>query len=265
MIPKYLFHYTSIETAKKILQSHKIRFTRLDLLNDPYEGDFAFPDLPVAQSEKRKLVYCSCWNSDDIESVNLWHIYTDMRGVRLKMKSSMFSKRMVLEEQPSGFAPASEITPLSSLYNMLDKKISKVYGPLKIAYVSRFEDTYETVIGKSVANSGTEKEFKIYDINLKELGIKKVKHWQFESEWRYKACPYIEIHGSEIVMTTPLEIETPNYIDIPFVEEIEEILLAPQAREEEIDDLNRFIEANGINVQINRSCIQYRSKTLTTC
>ena len=45
MIPKYLYHYTKIDTMKKIIDSHKIRFTRLDLLNDPCEGIVQFTDV----------------------------------------------------------------------------------------------------------------------------------------------------------------------------------------------------------------------------
>lgn len=45
MIPKYLYHYTNVDSLLKILQSQTIRFTRLDLLNDPYEGNFLFSDM----------------------------------------------------------------------------------------------------------------------------------------------------------------------------------------------------------------------------
>ena len=112
MIPRYLYHYTSIETARKILESRKIRFTRLDLLNDPYEGEFMLPEIDLYQGELRKVVYCSCWNADESESVNLWHIYTNMNGVRIKIKSSMFKKEMLLTEQKSGFVPVSVISPI---------------------------------------------------------------------------------------------------------------------------------------------------------
>ena len=261
MIPRYLFHYTSIETAKKIFLSHKFRFTRLDLLNDPYEGDFLFPEIPLSQNEKRKVIYCSCWSDEQAESVNLWYIYTNMRGVRLKMKASMFSKNLTLQEQPSGFAPFGIINPMSvEPHEVWGQQIKRVCGPLKVTYVDSFEETFSTALGKSTSNAGTDKEFEMYDINLQELGIKKVKHWAYEGEWRYKVSPFIEIHGSKSVMEQPMIFETPRYIDIPFVEEIEEILLAPSVSEEEYEDLNQFIKSNHISVAINRSQILYRSK-----
>lgn len=261
MIPRYLFHYTSIEAAKKIFLSHKFRFTRLDLLNDPYEGDFLFSEIPLSQSEKRKVIYCSCWNSEEAENINLWHIYTDMHGVRLKMKSTMFSKNLYLKEQPSGFAPVGTIDSLSvEPCEVWNHKIDRVYGPLKVAYVNNFEDTFRTAIGKSIVNAGTDKEFEMYDVNLQELGIKKVKHWEYEGEWRYKASPFIELHGSRTIMGQPVELKTPEHIDIPFVEEIEEILLAPLVSEEEYDGLDQFVKSNHLSVIINRSQILYKSK-----
>lgn len=278
MIPRYLFHYTGIETAKQILLSHKIRFKRLDLLNDPYEGDFLFSDIPLSQGEKRKVIYCSCWNNEEAESINMWHIYTEMHGVRLKMKSSMFSKSLILQEQPSGFAPVGEIEPLlvesgfvpvgkiASLLvkpcEMINFKIERVYGPLKVAYVNGFEDTFDTALGKSIENAGTDKEIEMYNVNLKELGIKKVKHWEYESEWRYKVSLANEFRGSKKVMDSPFEIRTPEYIDIPFVEEIEEIQFAPLVCKKEKKDLCDFIKSNHINVTVKPSQIRYRDKKI---
>ena len=111
-----------------------------------------------------------------------------------------------------------------------------------------------------MANVGTDKEFEMYDINLKELGIKKIRHWEYESEWRYKLSPFVGVSGSKYVMESFIGIETPKFIDIPFVEEIEEILLAPSVCKEEVNDLNQFVKNNHINVTINRSKIQYREK-----
>ena len=61
MIPKYVYHYTSIDSLKKIIESKKIRFKRLDLLNDPYEGLHEFENLDNYSGELRKVIYCSWW------------------------------------------------------------------------------------------------------------------------------------------------------------------------------------------------------------
>lgn len=41
--PKYVYHYTSIETLASILDSGKIRFTRLDYLNGFYSTNAISP------------------------------------------------------------------------------------------------------------------------------------------------------------------------------------------------------------------------------
>lgn len=38
MILKYLYHYTSTDTLKKIISGKTIKFSRLDTMNDPLEG-----------------------------------------------------------------------------------------------------------------------------------------------------------------------------------------------------------------------------------
>lgn len=91
MIPKYLYHYTSIDAIKEIVDSQKNRFTRLDLLNDPYEGIVDFEDIKEYPNINQKVIYCSCWTPETSESVILWTIYTKMKGVRIKVKSNLFS------------------------------------------------------------------------------------------------------------------------------------------------------------------------------
>lgn len=265
MIPKYVYHYTSIDTLKAILTSHKIRFTRLDLLNDPYEGDFTYPEFSHSQGEKRRLIYCSCWNCDENESVSLWHIYTSMCGARIKLKSSVFADKMYLEEQESGFVPVSDIPHIDISFGALGQametvSIKKVYGPLKIHYVDTFEDTYTNVVGSSKARPGTDQEFTMYNVDLRELGNKKVNHWEYEHEWRFKLVPFKAIGGSKQVMDTDSNIVSPKYVDVTFMGEIEEILLGPNVSAETRADLKTFLNEKGLTIQVKDSSIQYRGR-----
>ena len=96
-VPEFLFHYTSIEGLAHILSSKKIRFSRLDFLDDMDEGGSA--DI----LDWRKYFFVSCWSSSEEESIPLWSMYTnDMKGVRLKVKTDMFKKyRYSLDSVPS--------------------------------------------------------------------------------------------------------------------------------------------------------------------
>lgn len=257
-----MYHYTSIESIKNILLSKKIRFTRLDLLNDPYEGNFLLDNSTEPQDEYRKFLFCSCWNADESESIGLWYVYTQMIGCRIKLKSAMFSKELKLKEQESGYFPVGSIEPISidgyrdDAHVMHQMVIKSIAGPLKINYEPSFEKTYSVAVGKSKVNLGEPNEFIMCDIDLCELGTKKIEHWSYENEWRFIVSPLCAIHFSESMMKTHIPICTPKYIDIPLQEEIEEILLAPKVTNDEFDLLTTFVKENKFTVPIKKSQIR---------
>ena len=264
MVPKYLYHYTDIDTVKKIIESKKIRFKRLDLLNDPYEGVHTLDGLAAYGGEMRKLIYCSCWTNILQETVNLWAIYSNMQGARIKMKSTMFSNELKLIEQASGFMPVGKIDAIKDVPWVGDKEtvIDKIYGPFKVEYVEQLNDTYNLAVGVSKCKSGTSDEFLMHDIDLRELGNRKIKHWEYENEWRYKICPYVGVHGgTEAFRVNDFSyINSPDYIDIPFTTEIEEIMVGPCVSEQEVEDLVKFLEEKENHICVQRSSIRICKK-----
>lgn len=80
-----IHHYTSIQSLALILESKKIRFSRIDSLDDIKEID-GFPD------RLEKTVFVSCWTEDDQENISLWSLYTQMKGVRISLPQDMFNK-----------------------------------------------------------------------------------------------------------------------------------------------------------------------------
>lgn len=262
MIPKYLYHYTSIDTIKKIVNSQKIRFTRLDLLNDPYEGIIDFEDIKEHPNLNRKLIYCSCWTPEASESVILWTIYTKMKGVRIKVKSNLFSYNSGVfkcREIKDGFVPVSRIKPIPFTDKELKCEIQEIDGPIKITYVSNLKEIYQDAIGTRIANEGKENEFLMYDISLYDLGIKKLDYWKFENEWRYRICPYKEIHGDKFAIENATYL-TPEYIDVPFCEEIKEILVGPDVLDEQIEEIKLFLASKKINIPVLKSAIKINPK-----
>lgn len=260
MIPKYLYHYTSIDTVKKIVDSQKIRFTRLDLLNDPYEGIVAFEDIKEHPNINQKIIYCSCWTPEASESVILWTIYTKMKGVRIKVKTNLFSDKFRFREIKEGFVPVSRIESIPFTDKELKGGIQEVDGPIKITYVGNLKEVYQDAIGTSIANEGKENEFPMYDISLYGLGIKKLDYWKFENEWRYRICPYKEIHGGKFAIENATCFPTPKYIDVPFNQEIEEILVGPDVLDEQIEEIKLFLAAKKINIPILKSAIKIKPK-----
>ena len=153
MIPKFLYQYTDIESLEKIYKTKTILFKRLDLLNDPFEG-VVRDDLGEKYEYARHNIYCSCWTSDEQESIAMWGIYKGFRGVRIKMFSRMFSDIFGWAETREGFIPVENLRlPIetsqrnSTTNNIIT--INKVYGPYSISYVPTVEDTYEGVVKKA--------------------------------------------------------------------------------------------------------------------
>lgn len=80
-----IHHYTSIQSLALILQSRKIRFTRIDSLDDIKEIE-GLPD------RLKKMAFVSCWTEEDQENISLWSLYTQMKGVRISLPQDMFNK-----------------------------------------------------------------------------------------------------------------------------------------------------------------------------
>ncbi len=259
MIPKYLYQYTNIEALKKILLSETILFNRLDLLNDPYEG------MVVLDKEHKidginRLLYCSCWTANPIESISMWGIYSNFRGVRIKAKSNLFSGRLDLQETDSGFVPVGKILPIS-----LQRKgsvsgepvqITQVYGPIKIEYVVGINETYSNAV-KSHIESKIKFPEGHRDIKILELGNRKVDYWKYEDEWRFKISGYTDVIGNpEAMRDSCSRIEDKEFILVPFKHPIVEIMTAPCMAETEYKDIERFLQDNNIQANLVKSSIR---------
>lgn len=85
--PKYLYHYTTIETLALILKYKSIRFNSLANVDDLEEQESA--DL----SNFGKFCFASCWTADAKENIALWNMYSkNGTGIRIKLPSNLFKK-----------------------------------------------------------------------------------------------------------------------------------------------------------------------------
>lgn len=170
--PSHLYHYTSIENLALILDSKRIRFTRLDQVNDPEEG--GSEDLPGIEMQ----VFVSCWTSSEQESIPQWKLYTpDMRGCRLRLPINPFDghsgrgedgKPLIVLRDPVEYRLTSTDFPFST---------HVIHGPSKIEYTGDMRRLKPQMVKER--NGG-----KAYD--ARSLGLAKRPHWEFESEWRYR-------------------------------------------------------------------------------
>jgi len=181
-IPEYLYHYTSIANLVLILSSGSIRFSRLDLVKDPEEGQA--DDLPIAS----RHVFVSCWTAEESESIPMWSLYApDMRGCRIRLPVDF------LETAPPVFnagIPRRElINPLEvrvgteNLKEDFPVTVKYIDGPIQIQYT---ED--ESILRPQVIDvNGNE-----LVIDTRFLGTAKRPEWGFEREWRCRIVAVLE-------------------------------------------------------------------------
>lgn len=89
---KELYHYTSVEPLLKIMDDARLKFTRIDKVDDLLEKN------PLSEYGFYKRTYIACFSYNPIESIPLWKMYTSQgMGVRigLSFKDKYIQKSMV--------------------------------------------------------------------------------------------------------------------------------------------------------------------------
>ena len=283
---EYLYHYTTLDTARLILENKTIRFNNLNKTDDIDES--LTSDVGIAG----KYVFVSCWTDDPQENITLWSMYSDgFNGVRIKMKYDPFMDMIpsLLKELP----PEQIITD-----DKEDTTISKEPFRQVIPWIHMFNGRYTCLAPFTNQDNGykscvvkytdDEKLLKPkvlllngtkinYDIG--KVGVYKRKEWEYQKEIRYRinAFPmrlYDFINGNkkgnEVVLdginSMILNEDLPiNFIDL-FIDEVAfksmEIMLGPMVSNREIEDFTKFVYEKNPYCTITKSKlhIRYRKK-----
>ena len=263
MLPKKLFHYTSIETLALIIKYKKFRFTRLSLLNDPLEGKSS----DLAKTEE--LVYCSSWSANPIDTIPMWKMYTDLKGVRLSVSSdSIFasSRPSSMQNFGSQVSPVTILQEPITVNNVSGHKmplpIQRVFGPEEVKYLNDIE-AQKVKTTQSITDCTSGKPVNRKWIKLDGVGLNKDICWEYEKEWRFR----LTTHESTIPVEQDLEqfvnfltLEH-DFIDVPVSEsfwENLEILMGPMCNEGQFVLLESLLNSYGIKANIIRSKIQIK-------
>ncbi|TCK82911.1 hypothetical protein [Albibacterium bauzanense] len=172
-----IFHYTNVQSLALILHSKKIRFTRLDLLDDLKEID-GLPD------NIESSFFVSCWTEESEENLSLWSLYTRMQGVRIELPQKFYKeyKHPKGDYGHWGFSEET-ICPINIEEFRTDEYI--ISNPfwledgfyIKVIYDKNYKELKESAILK------TEKETGIN--HIKNLIIYKNPIWEFQKESRF--------------------------------------------------------------------------------
>ncbi len=184
-MPLYLYHYTTIDTLALILKTRKIRFSRLDSLDD----------LSECNSKEGKhvgrTIFVSCWTSDEKENIPLWKMYAGLDGIRLKLPVKWFneykidglrgkSKRLFRERLHMDIAlPYSgPIAP----DKLLDEKFAIMpnFSPNEFPFKVEYTNDTDKLLPRTIFKDG-----RSVTIGLEEIGKYKSTYWEFQKEYRY--------------------------------------------------------------------------------
>lgn len=185
-LPKYLYHYTSVDSLALILKHKTIRLNSLDKMDDLQE------QMTVDKQNFGKFVFVSSWTDDKTEHIPMWRMYTPKQhGVRIKLLISPFveyqptAKELSKAFNVSTTEPADKrlgfklVVPPSDIHNDEFTVVNFVKDSIlcQIQYTNDDELLRPTVLNV---------DDKKYNMDLGKVGIYKNTYWDFQKEWRYR-------------------------------------------------------------------------------
>ena len=188
-----IHHYTNIESLAMILSTRKIRFNRLDRMDDLEEGRVEAQGIPLG-----KYTYVSCWTEDEEESIPLWNMYAGKEmGVRISLPQDMFQdysfldgfcgfnvREMIQSNDQDCLSlmlkiPGSEYKDKNYLIIPIESnKLATFYR--RIQYV---DDVLSMT--KQLAEQVDEDVESNYNLDLGNVGTLKHRRWEFQKESRF--------------------------------------------------------------------------------
>ena len=179
-----IYHYTNINTLASILDSGRIRFSRLDGIDDLREAQ------TVSGIQFGKYFFVSCWTKSPKEHIPLWNMYTrNMKGVRIGLPDQPF-KMSPLQAPPSWnmIQEGKILSPISFEEMFCDKYcILPVFltqrmfaGP--VSYVPDISVVYKENVRLEI---GPNNQAKLNIKNLPLLPRTKDDCWEFQKEYRF--------------------------------------------------------------------------------
>lgn len=187
-MPKYLYHYTTIQNLALILKNRTLRLMPLNLMDDLQEAKSK--DL----QDFGQFIYVSSWTDKEEEVIPMWKMYTKPEcGVRIGMVENPFQ---VIDNTTHKFRDPTQGEYITSR----DKKTKGIYPIIRMEemalsdYVIVNPGLNQQLAQVKYSFDLDELEPEILSLNqedgslsmmLGKLGDKKSEYWSFQQEWRY--------------------------------------------------------------------------------
>lgn len=182
-----IYHYTSIESLALVLKTRKLRFTRLDGVDDVREAQ-AHAGVNFG---KFFFFFVSCWTQQSEESIPRWSMYSrDMQGVRLQLPAFPFTNDPLrpkpgwggIEWQGDLLSPLPFEVLWGPSYFIAPMFLKREHFAGPVEYVPSVSEVYAHSIHREVHPDGR--------VNIKIDGLpllprRKSVEWSFQKEYRF--------------------------------------------------------------------------------
>lgn len=207
---EYVYRYITIEELALILETQKIRFSRLDKFDDKFEVRH-FPGVDFSTH-----IFATCWTKDEKENIPLWKMYASMEaGVRIQLPVEMFKKHSLNKDTfkdtlfdimiGEGNSPLAREQTITQNSIVLQKGQQTIF-PVPITY----DDDYKTIY----QNTYTEKDgLKTWDF-LGIFGAYKTTYWDFQNEYRFLIYTFPTSEWGNALEGKPIPPDSRDYIDV---------------------------------------------------
>jgi len=179
-----IHHYTSIDTLALILASGKLRFNRLDRVDDMREAQ------RHSGIDFGKYFFVSCRTHDPNESIPQWHMYTErMTGVRISLPVSPFQQKLLrpkpewkLESQGTLVSPLSLEEQFGDSYFVVPMFMEPKNFAGPVEYVDNVENRYSEAVKVIKQPEGKASMTISKPFDLVRL---KSPEWAYQAEYRF--------------------------------------------------------------------------------
>lgn len=178
--PEYIYHYTSIDILALILKHRKLRFNRIDKVDDMREC------FEIKPFKFYNYLFVSSWTHSPEESIPLWNLYGKQnRGIRIKMPVNMFLYREIFvpEKHSNIVNKQGNYQSLFSYQELFENNChivptytNKDQFSGRVIYTDNITREYQGV----VQTNGNE-----HIVKTQNLGFYKHIDWAFQNEYRF--------------------------------------------------------------------------------
>jgi hypothetical protein len=179
-----IYHYTSVDSLALILKTRKLRFTRLDKVDDVREAQRHI-GIQFGQ-----YFFVSCWTREPLESIPQWNMYSrEMQGVRIDFPEYPFrsvsmkpTRDVGMEVNGDALGPLTFEELLGPQYFVLPLFAHGSHFSGDVQYVEDVEAVYRSSITTTPGSHGRSN---LQIASWPALARYKSSDWQFQKEYRF--------------------------------------------------------------------------------